>query len=181
MAAPRLWAPLALAAAMASCNPRSPETARAEAARLRTSFEPHRSAYIKAIEAENLLVPETLAWLDTELGAKGTPRSASQACRLMDRWAAVYFGPRVIQMELRFDQYRSAEVSQVQRRMLEHLRQRYFLLHEYQRYAQAACDAGAGAARQAQGRAGLAEFRSRLAAHPQQVDEVSPLLGTLPR
>jgi hypothetical protein len=38
----------------------------------------------------------------------------------MDRWAAAYFGPRVIHGKLRFDEYRSADVKRTQQQVLEH-------------------------------------------------------------
>ena len=164
-----------LAAALASCQSPVP-SAQAEAARLRASFAPHLAAYLEAIDLENRLVPETLSWLDGWT-AQSRSRAASQGCRIMDRWAAAHFGPRVIHEKLRFDEYRSASVKDVQQRLLSHLRERYLVLHEYQRFAQAVCYSTGGIATPPN----LAEFRRRMEAHQPSGDQATAILGALPR
>jgi hypothetical protein len=163
------------ALAFLSCGAPSPEVTRDEARRLRASFARHRIAYTESIELENRLVPETLEWLD----AGQAEQTRSQACRLMDRWASAYFGPRVIHGEMRFEEYTSPQVRRMHRMMLEKLKQRYFVLHDYQRYAQAACRAETRPAR-ALIRGELEEFRGRIQSHPRALDEITGLLASLP-
>ncbi|HWR53477.1 MAG TPA: hypothetical protein VN428_20385 [Bryobacteraceae bacterium] len=166
-----------LLAAMASlsCRAPSPQVAHEEALRLNASFARHRTAYLEAIELENRLVPETLEWLN----AAPATQVRFRACRLMDRWARAYFGPRVIHGDMRFEEYKSVRVRQVHSHILDHLRQRYFILHDYQRYAQAACEADSRPATRVLIQQRLQEFRGRLQAHPRALDEISGLLAAL--
>jgi hypothetical protein len=98
----------------------------------------------------------------------------------MDRWAAVYFGPRYMHERLRFDRYSSAEVRTVQSKLLAHLKRRYFELHDYQRYAQRAGESEMHRTPAGRLPRQLEEFRARLEVRRPAVDEIGPLLAALP-
>jgi hypothetical protein len=172
----RGWGVIALSVMLAGCGRVSPEVARQEVARLRASFEKHRGAYLAGVEAENRLVPETLAWLKG--GAVSAPRGEAVAgARLFrEKWAKVHFVPRVIHEALRFDEYRSAEVRAAQRRMLEHLRRSYEETHVYQRYAQRASETRLHGAAVGVLPVELQAFRRGLEGRPRAADQVTPLL-----
>ncbi len=167
------WFALALLA-LVSCT--SPHNVSVEAARLRASFEPHRAEYLQAIELENSLVPRSLEWIKDP-----APKPGSRpTCVLMDSWARAFFRPRVIHGKLRTDEYNSTQVKDVHRRMLDHLQQRYIILHDYQRYAQAECNTDPRRPDPIAQAARLKEFRQRLESHPRATDEITPLLASLP-
>ena len=165
---------------LASCRHAPTPAPSEEAARFRASFARQREAYLQSIKSENALVPATLQWLDGPAATQ--PRSAlrSTACQFTERWARVYFGPRHIQEQMRIDQYAPGPVQDAHRHLMERLRERYFLLHEYQRYGQRACEASVQSYNVPGLLPGLAEFRDRLKAHPAAIDEVTPLLDALP-
>lgn len=172
---------LLLAAALAGCGPPSPEQVRQEAARLRRSFDKHRPAYLRAIEATSLLVPESLAWLNGPATTAPRAQAVAEAHRLTERWARVYFAPRYIHEQLRHDEYSTPQVRAAHRRLLSLLKQRYFELHDYQRYAQHAAESSIHGAAPGRLPQPLQEFRRRLEARRPAVDEVTPLLDSLPR
>ena len=178
----RLWyTPLLVFGALSGCR-RAPLPAPAEeAARLRGSFATHRAVYLASVEGENALVPATLQWLNGRASTQPRSQLRSTACEFTERWARVYFSPRHIQEQMRFDHYAPGPVRDVHRRLLERLRQRYFLLHEYQRFGQAACAAPAIGYNAPGLPPGLVEFRDRLRAHPRAVDEITPMFESLPR
>ena len=153
----------------------------AEAARLRSSFAVHRAAYLESVEAQNALAPATLRWLDGLAATQSRSALRSSACDFTERWARVYFGPRYIQEQMRFDDYASGPVRDTHRRMMERLREWYFVLHEYQRYGQRACEASAQSYNVPGITAKLVEFRERLRYQPKAIDEITPMLDALPR
>jgi hypothetical protein len=163
----RLCGVLAVAVLLPACNLTPPDPA-AESARLRASFAKHRPVYLEGLAAENRLLAESLQWLRD-------PSRRDASCRFVDPWARVYFNPREIHAAIRFDEYRSPQVRETHARILERLKRRYFTLHDYQRYAQYACEKRAGKLAQ------LDDFLSRLETHPPATDEVTPLLDALPR
>jgi hypothetical protein len=171
---------IALLAISAGCA-RHTESAHDQAARLRGSIERYRAEYLKAIESENRLIPETLAWLSGDAVFATRSRATADARVFMDRWARVYFAPRYMHEQLRFDRYTSPEVRRVQEQILGHLKRRYFELHDYQRYAQHASQSEMH--RTAAGRLPrqLEEFRSRLQSRRPAGDEIAPLLALLPQ
>lgn len=175
------WALLpALLFVLAGCSP-SPEEVRQEAAKLRRSVEKHHGDYLRSVENANRLVPETLAWLDGPARDATRAQAASEAHRIAERWARVYFGPRWIHQQLRFDKYSSMEVHQAHGQLLDYLKRTYFELHDYQRYAQHAAESGMHGAPRGTLPPQLQEFRKRLAARPAAVDEITPVLEALPR
>lgn len=157
---------LALAACLlAGCHNPPPETARQQTARLRASFEQHRTAYLRSVEDASRLVPETLAWLDGPAVSHSRAIALSEARTLTDNWARIYFVPRTMHGQLRFDRYTSQPVQAAQQRVLDLLRRSYFELHEYQRYCQYAAESGLHAASPGRLPPQLEEFRRRLRAH----------------
>jgi hypothetical protein len=136
-----------------------------EAARFQASYEPYMAEYRASIDTENKLIGDSLIWLDSAI-------TIDSATDLMDRWAKVYFVPRWMHQQLRFDRYQSPQVRDIQTRILRHLKERYFELHDYQRYAQRTREKGPVAAQ-------LEEFRLRLRARKPAVDQVTPLLESL--
>lgn len=167
--------------ALCACRQAPQPSSSQEAARLRSSFATHRAAYLASIEAENALVPATLRWLDGPAATQPRSLLRSTACRFTERWARVYFGPRHMQEQMRSETYAHGPLQDAHRRLMERLRQRYFLLHEYQRYSQRACEAPPLAYNAPGLPPGLLEFRNRLRVHPQAVDEITPVLASLPR
>jgi hypothetical protein len=99
----------------------------------------------------------------------------------MDRWARVYFVPRYMHGQLRIDEYSSEQVKAVQGLLLDHLRRRYFELHDYQRYAQHASESEMHRAPPGRLPKELEEFRNRLRARVPSVDEIARLLASLPQ
>jgi hypothetical protein len=156
---------LAVAVLLPACNLSPPDVA-AESARLRASIAKRRAAYVDGIDSENRLVAESLRWLTG-------PSRVEASCRFVDPWARVYFNPREFHAAIRFDEYRSPQVRDVHARILERLKRRYFILHDYQRYAQYACESPSKGAQ-------LGEFQRRLEAHPRAEDEIAPILAGLP-
>ena len=176
-------APVALCVAvlLAGCRTVSPQTARTEAARLRASFEMHRPRYLQVIELENSLRPETLAWLNSPAARQAHMISKTYQCQLMERWARAYFVPREIHAAMRPQEYTSLEAKTAHQRVLTHLKERYFVLHDFQRYAQRACEAADRGAAPGKLSHNLQEFRQRLEARPRAVDEASRILASLPQ
>ena len=89
--------------------------------------------------------------------------------------------PRHIHQLLRFDRYTPGPVEDAHTRLQDRLRVRYFLLHEYQRYGQRACEASAQSFNVPGLPPGLAEFRARLQTgeHPGKLkDQVTSPGGT---
>jgi hypothetical protein len=164
---PLLRGVLAVAVLLPACNLTPPDAA-AESTRLRASFDKHRAIYLEGLAAENRLLAESVHWLHD-------PSRLQASCRFVDPWARVYFNPREIHAAIRFDEYRSPQVRETHAKILDRLKKRYFILHDYQRYAQYACESRS--AKPAQ----LDEFLSRLEAHPLAADEVTPLLDALPQ
>lgn len=167
--------------ALSACRPSTQPSTAEEAARFRSSFAAHRAAYLESIEGENALVPATLQWLDGPASTQSRSLLRSTACQFTDRWARVYFGPRHMQEQMRSEVYAAGPVQDAHRRLMERLRERYFLLHEYQRYSQHACEATPRSYNAPGLPPGLLEFRNRLLAHPKAVDEITPVLESLPR
>lgn len=172
---------LGVAAMLAGCGAPSPEEVRREAAQLRRTWGRHHADYLRSVEGANRLVPETLAWLDGP--ARHAPRAEASAGaqRIAERWARVYFGPRYMHEQLRFEKYASMEAHQAQGRLLDHLKRTYFELHDYQRYAQYAGETSMHGAPPGTLPPRLQEFRNRLAARAAAVDEITPVLESLPR
>ena len=166
-------------ALLAACPFKPAEPVRQQVERLRASWEAHLPAYAASIEAENRLIPETIAWLKGSAVTAPRGQAAAEARRLMDRWARVYFVPRHMHEQLRFDAYSSARVTAVQKRLLAGLQRRYFELHEYQRYAQHAAESEMYNTRAGRLPRELEEFRTRLEARRPAVDEIRPLLEEL--
>jgi len=170
-----------LVVGLIACRHSAPTSPAHDAARLRSSFVPHRAPCLASLDAENALVPATLLWLNTSAATQPRSQLRSTACQFTERWARVYLVPRHIHQLLRFDRYTPGPVEDAHTRLLERLRVRYFLLHEYQRYGQRACEASAQSYNVPGLPPGLAEFRARLQAHPQAIDELTPVLDSLPR
>lgn len=158
-----LW----MVAILAGCSGPTPEETWREAVRFRASLEKYRAEYLRGIENENRLTRETLVWLEGAAVTGSHTRRMSDARQFTDRWAKVYFVPRTMHEQLRFDRYASTEVRAVQGRVLDHLKKRYFELHEYQRYAQGFP-------------AGCREFERRLEVRGVARDELFGLLASLP-
>ncbi len=127
-----------------------------------------------------MLVPATLAWLNGPAAMQPRAALRATACELAGRWARVYFGPRPMQEPMRSAHYAQGAVRQTHRRMMEHLRQRYTLVHEYQRYAQRACESPVTSYNTPGCPPKLLEFRTRLQTHPKAVDQLTPMLASLP-
>jgi hypothetical protein len=109
----------------AGCRQPSGDLVREEAARLRASVEKYRAEYLKGIETENRLALETIEWLNGAAVVAPRGQAVADARTFMDRWARVYFVPRYMHGQLRFDEYSSEQVRAVQGRLLDHLRRRY--------------------------------------------------------
>ncbi|MFN7939492.1 MAG: hypothetical protein U0R19_39560 [Bryobacteraceae bacterium] len=152
---------------LAGCSGPGREETRREAARFRASLERYRAEYVQGIERENRLTRETLVWLKGAAVTGSHTRRMSDARQFTDRWAKVYFVPRTMHEQLRFDRYASPEVRAVQARVLDHLKTRYFELHDYQRYAQGFP-------------AGYRDFERRLEVRAMARDELFGLLASLP-
>ena len=165
---------------LAACV-RERETVRDQSARLLASFEPFRAEYSRAVEDENRLRADTLAWLRGSAVTAPRTLASSEARILMERWAKVYFVPRWMHQQLRFDSYSSSEVRRVQSRVLHHLKRRYFELHDYQRYAQHASQSAMHRTPEGYLSAPLKEFQLRLEARPAALDELGAMLGELSR
>jgi hypothetical protein len=170
---------VALSLLLAGCV-RQRETVLEEAARLRASVEKFSSEYRQAIDAENRLRPETLAWLRNSAMTASRAEAARDARSLMDRWATVYFVPRWMHEKLRYDRYSSTEVRAMQARVLGHLKRRYFELHDYQRYAQYASESAMHYTPVGYLPAQLKEFELRLEERPVATDELGGMLAELP-
>lgn len=174
------WAVM-LAAVLASCACSGPTPAeiRRDSARLRKAIEQHLPEYRKSVEEENRLIPATLAWLSAEAVAAPRSTAASGARHWMDLWAKVYFVPRYMYELRRGDEYRTALAREIHWRILAHLRERYFELHDYQRYAQHASESGMHNTPAGRLPAPLEEFERRLEARAPARDEITPLLANL--
>ena len=164
---------------IAGCGEPSPQAARQEAVRLRAALEKHRPAYLKSIADANRLSRETLAWLDGPAVSHSRSMALSEARTFADKWARVYFVPRVMHGQLRFDRYGSGQVRAAHRRVLDILRISYFELHDYQRYSQHASETNLHGAPPGRLPPPLEEFRRRLRARPPFSDELSPVISAL--
>jgi hypothetical protein len=153
---------------------------REESAKLRASIEKFRSEYSQAIDTENQLCAQTLDWLRGR--AVTAPRSlaVSEARAFRDRWGKVYFVPRWMHEQLRYDRYSSPEVKAMQARVLNHLKQRYFELHDYQRYAQHASESAMHHAPVGYLPGQLQEFQLRLESRLPATDELDAMLAEPP-
>jgi len=171
-------AALLLTLLLAGCASR-PVPEREEAARLRASMEPFLSGYRESIAAENLLCADTLAWLRGSAISAPRTQAVSEARVLTDRWAKVYFVPRWMHGNLHLDKYSSAQVKAVQTRILQHLRQRYFELHDFQRYAQQASESAMYHTPAGRLPAQLQEFQLRLETKPAAASELDAILTAL--
>ena len=158
---------LLVVAFLVGCSGPTPEETWREAARFRASLEKYRVEYVQGIETENRLTGETLVWLKGAAVTGSHTRAMSDARQFTDRWARVYFVPRYMHEQLRFDRYDSMEVRAVQSRVLGHLKKRYFELHDYQRYCQGFP-------------AGHRDFERRLEVRAVARDELPGLLASLP-
>ena len=173
------FASLALLALLTGCTTRLPESERAQMARLRASYAIHFAGHEASIGAENRLIAETLAWLNGTAVTAPRAQAVQEARRWTDRWAKVYFVPRYMHEQLRYDEYQAPRVKAVQRQLLEHMKRRYFELHEYQRYAQNASESGFHNTPPGHLPHQLVEFRQKLEARAPAVDRIGPLLATL--
>jgi len=170
---------LALLALLAGCSTRLPESERDEAARLRASYAMHLAGHVASIATEDRLVAETLAWLNGTAVSAPRTQAVREARHWMDRWAKVYFVPRYMHEQLRYDHYSSPRIKAVQQQLLDHMKQRYFELHDYQRYAQRASESNMHNTQAGLLPPQLVEFRQRLETRAPAVDRISPLLATL--
>jgi hypothetical protein len=173
-------AALLLMAVAAGCGRVTPEEARGEPARFRKSVERFRAEYVESVEAGNRLTQETIVWLNGPAVTEPRSHAVAGASRLMDRWAKVYFVPRHMHEQLRYDEYSREDVRRVQKRMLDGLRREYFEYHDYQRYAQGAAESSMHQTPQGRLAAQLVEFRQRLETRAESKDWLTPLVETLP-
>jgi hypothetical protein len=172
---------LVLLAFFAACRQPSPLEVRGESARLRASFAKHQPEYRAAMAAANLLIPETLAWLDGPALTAPRSHAGAGARILMDKWARLHFVPRVIHEQLRFDQYSSPQAKSAHRELLARMKLIYVELHDYQRYCQHAVESSMHGIPPGRLHPQLEEFRRRLQSRPPFTDTLSPLLDPLPR
>jgi hypothetical protein len=170
---------LALLTVLAGCSTRLPESERDQAARLRASYGRHLADHLASIGTENSLVHETLAWLNGTAVTAPRGQALREARHWMDRWASVYFVPRYMHEQLRYDQYSSPRVKAVQQQLLDEMKQRYFELHDYQRYAQYAYESGLHNTPPGRLPRQLVEFRQRLEVRAPAADRIAPLLASL--
>jgi hypothetical protein len=152
---------------------------RDQAARLRASYSKHLAEHHASIGTENRLIGETLEWLNGTAITAPRSQAVREARQLMDRWAKVYFVPRYMHEQLRYDKYSGFRVKAVQQQLLDHIKQRYFERHDYQRYAQHASESGLNNTPAGRLPPGLVEFRQRLEVRAPAVDGIGPLLATL--
>jgi hypothetical protein len=170
---------LVLLAVLAGCRTRPPESERDQAARLRASYAKHLAGHLTSIGTENRLAHETLAWLNGTAITAPRAQALREARQWMDRWAKVYFVPRHMHEQLRFDEYSSPRIQAAQQQLLRHMQQRYFELHDYQRYAQQAAESEMHHTPAGRLPRQLVEFRQRLEARPPAADRIGPLLARL--
>lgn len=164
---------------LAGCRRQHVAAPHEEAARLRASIEKLGAEYRQSLEAEDRLAAETIAWLKGDAVTAPRSQALARARQLMDRWARVYFVPRYMHEQLRFDEYSAARVRTVQRRLLDSLKLRYFELHEYQRYAQRASESEMHHTPAGRLAGELQEFQRRLESRQPATDEIQPLMETL--
>ena len=172
---------LALLAFLAGCSTRPAESERDQAARLRASYQKYLDDHLASIEAETRLTAETLVWLNGSAVTAQRAHAQQEARQFMERWAKVYFVPRYMHEQLRYDAYSSPRVKAVQQQLLGHMKQRYFELHDYQRYAQYASESGLHKSPPGRLPPQLVEFRQRLQVRAPAVDRIGPLLAALQR
>ena len=173
------FAGFVLLALLIGCSRRVPESESAQAARLRASYAVYLSGHLTSIAAEEQLAAETLAWLNgTAISAPRT-QAVREARHWMDRWAKVYFVPRYMHEKLRYDHYSSPRIRAIQQQLLDHMKQRYFELHDYQRYAQSASESNMHNTQPGRLAPQLVEFRQRLEVRAPAADRISPLLAAL--
>lgn len=172
---------LLLLAGLPGCGDPSPAEVTIEAERLRASFHPHQRRYLDSIETVNRLIPQSLAWLNGAAITAPRAQAIADAHMIMERWAQVHFVPRTMHEKLRSDRYRTRQVRDAHRRLLDHLKRNYFEWHDYQRYAQNAAESSMHNTPSGRLPPELEEFRRRLEARPPVDDRISPLLNELPR
>jgi hypothetical protein len=170
---------LALLALLAGCSTRLPESEFDQARRLRASYAMHLAGHLASIATEERLVSETLAWLNGTAVTAPRTQALREARHWMDRWAKVYFVPRYMHEQLRYDHYLSPRIKAVQRQLLDHMKQRYVELHDYQRYAQHASESNMHNTQPGRLPPQLVEFRQRLEVRAPAADRIGPLLATL--
>lgn len=170
---------LALLALLTGCSTRLPESEGEQAARLRASYAVRLAGHLASIAAEEQLVAETLAWLNGTAVTAPRTQAVREARHWMDRWAKVYFVPRYMHQQLRYDYYSSPRIKAVQQQLLDHMKQRYVELHDYQRYAQRASESSMHNTQAGRLPPQLVEFRQRLEVRARAADRIGPLLATL--
>lgn len=170
---------LALLALLVGCSTRSPESESDQEARLRASYGKHLAVHLASIETENRLVLETLAWLNGTAVTAPRAQALREARHWMDRWTSVYFVPRYMHEQLRYDQYSSPRLRAIQQQLLDHMKQRYFELHDYQRYSQYAYESALHNTPPGRLPRQLVEFRQRLESHAPAADRIGPLLAAM--
>jgi hypothetical protein len=171
---------LPLIVSLSGCRSPSPEKAESEAQALRASIDRHRAAYLKSIQLENALVARTLTWLSGPVATRDRGELASEAGRYMEDWARVYFMPREMHAAIKQDEYSADAVCQAHEKILKHLKDRYFILHDYQRYAQYTSESDFKDAPPGRMPSQLAEMKRRLETHAAARDEITPILAQLP-
>jgi hypothetical protein len=152
---------------------------RKEAATLTASVERFRPQYVPAVDAENLLRAQTLEWLNGPAVSAPRSQAVADARNLTEQWSRVYFVPRHMHEQLRFDTYQSKTVCDVQRRLLAHLKRRYFELHDYQRYVKYAAESEMHHTPPGRLPRQLKKFRARLEARRPAEDEITAILESL--
>jgi hypothetical protein len=163
----------------AACSGPSPDAIREEKARLRASIEKFYADYKAATLGEKQIVADSLAWLDGPAISAPREQAVAGARRLMDRWAVIYFVPRYMHEQLRFDRYSSGEARAAHRKILDDLKKRYFEWHDFQRYAQYASETELHRTPPGRLPPQLQEFRSRLQSRAPAVDEIGPVLDAI--
>ena len=139
----------------------------------------HLPGHLASIATEERLVAETLAWLNGTAVTAPRTQAVREARHWMDRWARVYFVPRYMHEQLRYDHYSSPRIKAVQQQLLDHMKQRYVELHDYQRYAQRASESNMHNTQAGRLPPQLVEFRQRLEVRAPAADRIGPLLATL--
>jgi hypothetical protein len=170
---------LALLALLTACTTRLSESERDQATRLRASYAMHLAGHLASIATEERLAAETLAWLNGTAVTAPRTEAIREARHWTDRWAKVYFVPRYMHEQLRYDQYSSPRIKAVQQQLLDHMKQRYVELHDYQRYAQRASESNMHNTQAGRLPPQLVEFRQRLEVRTPAADRIGPLLATL--
>jgi hypothetical protein len=173
---PALLAVILLAVALSGCRQPSPAEIRGESLRLRALFAKYQPEYRAALDSANALIPDSLAWLDGPAITAPRSQAVAGARVLMDKWARIYFVPRVIHEQLRFDEYSSTQARSAHRELLARMKLIYVELHDYQRYCQHAVESSMHGLPPGRLHPQLVEFRHRLQSRAPFTDTLSPLL-----